>query len=465
MPEAVKYFPPGDVNRPGNDFVASERDDRKLMLETARKYYDATNEPILDMKDGEPDDNVIINVFKQAVDRTASMLFPQVPDFELDPDATDQTPDEKWLLDVWEANGGLELMQEMAQTGCFMGHNFVRVTAPDRDAGDEFPRIMLVNPGNVVAYWRVDDIKRVLWYEISWTSTEYDQRGARFQVDYILDVVNNGKQWQELQYKREGSATWVPDGSQKWMWKFGPVVDWKHLPNQGHYYGKGETDNLELSDKINEKSSETNRIIRYHSAPKTVGTGVEAGEINRVGADELWTVGSPDAEFYNLEMKSDLAAAKNHTLFMYDNFLAERRVVILKGEIKDFQRVTNAGVRTVFMDALNKNKILQASYGKALAEISRRLFILKDGRTDVVPTVNMRDALPTDRLEDINVASVERSLNIVSRETLAKERGRDWPTEVKHLKNEANNPIFNPVGASPAPDTNGTQSINLTNSN
>lgn len=444
MPRATTYLDPNNKERTGMEMMTgTEREARVTAYTKAYKYYTAEHPRQLDRKPGEPDDNAVINMLRQTVDRTATFLFPTMPDFELDPNTTEESKDERWLTNVWAANGGISLLQEIALNGCLSGHVYVRIRQADPTLGDEYPQIILLDPGSIITYWQADDIRRVVWHE---------QRWSVGRDEFILDIVNRGAYWELLQYQRGGSSGWTLQTSERWNWPYGPIVHWKHLPNPNQFYGLSEAINVDLNDKVNLITSENNRIIRYHSSPKTIGTGASSGEIQRAGTDELWTVENPDAKFYNLEMQSDLAAARQHEEFLYRNYLAEQRVVILNGDIKDFQRVTNAGVRTVFMDMLSKNSILRWNYGTGLREISRRLFILKTGQTDILPVINHADPLPVDETERANVAVMHRSMNIASRETISTKSGYNWPDELRKQINEGQITLFQPVQANDQAD-------------
>lgn len=433
MPKAIKYLDPNDQNRPSNQLLGTERDERRTQYATAHDYYTGNHPRLLDRKEDEPDDNAIINLFKQSVDRTVTFLFPSMPSFELDPNRTEQSPEEKWLEDAWAANGGIALLHEMAYLGALSGHVYVRVLQADPFEGEEYPQIIPLAPGSVVTYWQADNHKRVVWHEQRWT-VDHDE--------YILDIVKRPEKggWDLKQWVRTKGGAWEleDDRTEFWRSPYGPIVHWQHLINPSKFYGLSEADNLDLNDKVNLIASENNRIIRYHSSPKTIGTGVNsAEEINRVGADEMWTVGNEDAEIYNLEMKSDLRTAREHEQFLQDNYFAERRVVILRGEVKDFQRVTNAGVRTVFMDMLAKNSILRWNYGTGLREVSRRLMWLYTGNDQLAPTVIHADPLPVDDTEAVNVAAIEHNMKIASRQTISTKRGYNWNIERQRMQQES----------------------------
>jgi hypothetical protein len=49
-----------------------------------------------------------------------------------------------------------------------------------------------------------------------------------------------------------------------------------------------------------------------------------------------------------------------------------------------------------------------------------------------------------DDTERVNIAVLERSMNIVDRETISKKRGYDWATVVAHMEKEQQMDVFAP---------------------
>ena len=134
--------------------------------------------------------------------------------------------------------------------------------------------------------------------------------------------------------------------------------------------------------------------------------GVAAREVEV--EDDLITVSNPLAKAQRFEMKGDMPAI--HTLLekLIETYLATHRVVLLKGEAKDLQRVTNAAVRTLFLDALAKNEVLISTYGNGLAQVSS--LVLQMGyKIEMVKTLNNKvrttfaTPLPNDNTEIANV--------------------------------------------------------------
>lgn len=454
MPKAMEYIPPNDPRRDSLMAIGgTEKRDRQEAYNKARDYYNGIQKRQLDKKDNEPNDNVVLNVTQQAIDRTVSFLFPALPKFETDPDATVLTANEEWIEAVFSENGGIAWAHELAMHGALGGHVYVRLMPKDDEY--PFPQAVILDPTTVQTYWRADDIRKVVWHEIFYEIETFNGINQTVQEMYIIDFVNRGNRtWDIIQYRNvTGSGVgWVlqPEFSSRWSAPTPPIIHWKHLPNPGQFYGRSEATHLDLNDKLNLIASENNRIIRYHSSPHTVATGVSADGIKRTSIDSLWAIENSDAQVFNLEMKTELQAAASQQQILHDAYLAQSRVVILQGEVKDFQRVTNAGVRTVFIDALAKNSILRWNYGYGLQQVAKGLFLL-GGKGEIVPDIMWPDPLPVDDLERVTIAKMERDMNVVSRQTVSVQRGYNWDSESAKMEAESNMEFLQPVSPFGAP--------------
>jgi len=436
MPAAKQYLNPNDNQRLSllND-EAREIRERQQAYEKNLKFYLGDQPAQLDTPTGEPDDNTIINITRMALDRMVSFLFPAVPTFELDTNTTSETEDERWLRQAWDANGGLAFLHKLALNAGLSGHAYVRIRRPSSNQPHQFPQLINLNPTQMVTYWQADDMDSVLWHTLRWT-------GHR-KEEHLLDTIWFPEQqvWQEHEWMRVPGTGWRFVALDDWPFPGGPVVEWQHLINPGDFYGLAEGDR-KLQEKINLVASELARIVRHFAAPKTIATGVAPDDIQETAIGDLWSTENPEAKIANLEMKSDLKASHELLQFFFDSYLNTVRTVILRGEVKDFQRVTNAGVRTVFLDMLSKNNLLRFVHGNGLQQISNRMSAIAGRGATIVPEVMHADPLPTDDTERVNVAALEHSMNIVSRETLSTKRGYHWADELNKMQAEAELEIF-----------------------
>lgn len=417
MPAAVKYDP-GDAKI--RSAAAAEAQARRLLYDRARAYYMGRHKAQLINKAGEPNDNVIINLVKQVVDRTVSFLFPEMPKFEVTPN--DETI-EATLQGLWRTAGGIQTLAKLAKYGALAGTVYARLQPTAQGT-----RVIAVDPGAVVAFWRGDDHEDVLWYEIHWSMG--DQH-------YRQDIVHEAAGWAIYDFGRTGnSGQWELNNAARWDWNCPPMITWQHLIQPGEWYGQNEVGDLTASDQINKIASDISRILRYHASPRTVGTGFEAEELTQTAIGSLWTIPNEKAQVFNLEMQSDLSASMNYLETLKGAFYAERRVVVLKGDVADFQRVTNLGMRALFIDALAKNEELHRNYERGLEAISRGLLEINGNAVPEIIEPHYADPLPADPMAQVQTLQMERELGIVSQETAARERGRDWTLEQGRMGGE-----------------------------
>lgn len=423
--------------------AADELRQRRDLDTRSQAYYDGVHPRPLKLVQGKIDNNVIINLAGQVVDTAAHFLTSnQMPDVETDQDTQDETPEEKYIREMWEYNGGAVFLVQQVTDGARCGHNYVKVIPPDEK--HPYPRFVSLAPSNTLVFWREDDRSVVLWYSTYWTA-----RG----IEYREDVVNRAELdgmpgWDIYEFQKgNNERQWVlrrdiPNNPVTWDYPLSPIYDWPHLPNGRRYYGRSEFGNnlelLSLNDAINKAASDYKAITRVHAAPRTVATGVRADEMNAVsGVDNFWAIPEKEAKVYNVEMQSDLSALLNFITFSQGVFYSISRTAVLSGGPDAFRNVTNLGIKAAFMGQVGKNGILEHLYGKAIAELSLRGLMLADFNIqDIKPKVTFHTALPVSDLEVAQISQMRIDMGIESKETAATENGLDWDVETERLANE-----------------------------
>ncbi|HRE49646.1 MAG TPA: hypothetical protein PLD47_18120 [Aggregatilineales bacterium] len=435
MPAATEYAP--ERYREAGE---AERSARRHAHAAAWAAYEGRFRRSFPPRPGEADDNTAINLLKQAVDRLCAFVAPDFPALDLDP--LRESADELWLRRAWKAAGGARLMTKFARFGALDGHIVARVIPPAM--GSPFPRLIALNPSLVTTYWRADDAEHVLWYEINYSA------GG---VDYRQDVVRQGEagRWLIRDFRREAAripaltpGAWTLANETAWAYPLPPLVDWAHDPYPDRYYGVGEAGNLALNERVNSVASDISRILRFHAAPRTIGIGFTAGEVTGTGIDHFWTIPARDAQVFNLEMKTDLASSMNFLNFCTRSFMAERRVIQHEGSLSEMRYVTNLGIRALYLDQLARAEELRRNYEPGIAALSRTMLMLSgryDGRTPLDVILHWRDPLPVGDLEMLEALERERAMGIISRETAARERGRDWRMETTRMSGESGVPV------------------------
>ena len=361
---------------------------------------------------------VIINLCRQALDRTVSFLFPEMPTLEISD--TETTDEEIWLREAWKANGDVTFLTNAALFGAVNGQVYVKVV----ETGG-FPRLLLLDGAKVVPFYDADDKDTVQWYEIRWKAGKTDMR---------QDVVWVDGQWMFYEFKRVGSE-WEFIEEIVWPYNFCPIVSWQHLPNPKAHIGSHEFQHAKLNDAVNKVMSDIMQILRFHASPRTIGTGFEADAVQSTGIDDFWTIGNEDAKVFNLEMQSDLAASMNTFETLRNAFFSESRVVMMPSDLGMFRSVTNLGIRAMFSDMIKKNDVLRRSYGQGIIEISKAMWMMVFN-SDIQVNVEWPSALPSDKREEVTLIQQQIGMGIMSKQTAAGRLGLDYRREDEQIADE-----------------------------
>jgi hypothetical protein len=406
---------PDQLTKLASDELAT----RRKAIDSAWSYYEGNHRKPLKVKAGQPDDNVILNVSRKAIAQAISLLFGDLPTFEIGDDA--QGEDDQRLTDLWTANDAPILLHNMALQGALGGHVFVKLV-PSQTIG---VRLLLLNPRQVSVYWQPDDMQAVTAYVIGYQLSDTEVR---------QDIVRMDGGWLVRDLVRERGRSWEIKQELMWGFPWAPIVDWQNLPDPEDYYGDPDLVRPELNDALNFVASNTMRIIKYHAHPKTIGTGMQSKDVQPTSVDGFWSVPNPEAKISNLEMQSDLSSSMAFLQLLQQWFFAEHRAVDMASFAADMGNLTNFGLRTIYKDTLDKLGTKQALYGKGLADISERSLALM-GR-EARPTINWADPLPFNDQEEIAGIQTEMGLGILSKETAASLRGRDWELEQERIAEE-----------------------------
>lgn len=446
MPAALKYYAPGTEGRKQLQVIAhQENQKRDTAYKQALELYTKAHPEQLVVEEGEVNDNVYFNFVRIAADRTAAFLFPTDPVFRVS--STNETvgriaenTEEKFLREFWNNQGGLPLLHKLATRGFLSGHSFLRIKPPTRLG--QYPKVVLYDPRSVTVYWHAEDLTPI-WYELVlndgaskmlldfvqldtgfWEIRSYQSKGENSGVlglwtPEAAKFLRNGV----------GAEEWVPIGGARFSSTIPPLIDIPHLPHPEDYYGMRAITNAGLQSIINRTASLLNAITRVASEPLDVVTGVTSpSEVRDSGG--LLTIPTPGAEVKRLETRGDLAGLKDWLNRQIEVFLSEARVVLLQGDPKSLQRVTNASVRTLFMDMLTQNELLRHSYGTALQQISRIALGMAYANgfnvkydPDVELRIDFGSALPVDETEIVNVNQLAIADGYMSPQTAAQRLG------------------------------------------
>lgn len=448
MPAAITYDP---TNRDYRQAAAAELAERRAWMARAWQYYRGDHPKPLRARAGRPDNNVIINLVAQHADHTISFAVPVFPALELDRDS--ETAAEAKLNDFWRSVGGEQWLINAMLPGLLGGHVFVRIVPPERDG--QLPRAVTLDPGNTLVAWAADDYEKLLWYEVY-----YRAPGAERRQDIIAPGVLKGREldlggvratagdtWVIMEYERllgrgetpPGEEAWVPVRTAIWPHQSPPIVDWKHLPAPGRYYGQHELGGLALNDAVNKVASDIKSILRVHAAPRRVAIGVSPDQIKETAIDSFWAIDNrtpAEVDIKNLEMQSDLQSSMAFLDFLTGAYMQQARVTILSGGPDAYKGITNLGIKAAFMSQLGKTQTLQQTYGAGIARISAAALEMM-GMGPAEPEVEWKHALPVSEIELTNAQVMQINAGIQSRRGAAGELGHDYERVQAQLMQEA----------------------------
>ena len=448
---------------------------RRAVIREAWKYYDGWHASPLKVTPGQRDDNILLNFCRVLVNDSVAWLFghpetgvlkfavdaPTVPDAvedaEIREDGTD-TPLEKaiaLLERVYTASGGFAFFQRWGMHGTLAGHSFVKLVprkAPGTATGalltlDESTpaRLVVLDPEQVAVMTDPADTTRPMAFKVEWERT-LAENGRKTVYLYRQLVVRTSEEEPEawviadFRAKKLKKRTWeLVNGPFAWPYAWCPIVDTPNLLHGKNYWGITDLEDVtRVNDAINFSASNTGRILKFHGHPKTIATGVPADGIVPTAVDDLWAVDAPDAKVYNLEMQSDLSAAQNFVDMLRMAFWTIGRGLDLSVFKDRIGQVTNFGLRILAHRALTKNGDKRVLYGQALKQINAHLLEM-GGLTGYTTTTTWPDPLPADPQTEVSTQEAERRLGVVSKQTIAEERGRSWEVERARMEEEQKN--------------------------
>lgn len=407
--------------------------DRARLMRRAQDSYDGRPSKPLLVRPGETDDNLLISLGGLLVDKGVSFLFGE--------DVPSQVPGAKaaakqdWLDECWRRNKRALTLQKLATNGAICGHSFARLIADK-----PFPRVVILDPQTVEVTTDPDDIDSVWRYTITPPAepaedgaeetrrrtviqNEHGEAGQRLQLDHP-------ETWTIIDQVYQGGA-WVNVATATWPYPFAPIVDCQNMPRPNDYWGKPDLgdDVLHVLAAINRVASHYNKIIRIHAHPKVYTVGMGARNLD-TSIDAVIQLPSETADLRALEMKSDLASTKAllDTLLNLLSMMV-RIPLVAMGMPDNLGAISGVALQIRYQPLIEKTKLKRRTYGDAVQELDRRLLALGGFDDTTVTTLQWPDIMPSDPLEERQVAVLDDSLGVASKHTLAEQFNYDYEAE------------------------------------
>lgn len=424
------------------DQVSAEQATREQIASRAiLAYNDHGANPLKVDSQTRIDDNVKINYARTIVDKGVNFLFGNEFKVEINhPDAADadelgeesEADDEEaaedYLDEVWPPDTRAEDFIDLATNGGQTGHVWAGISI-DTVAGRALPRVVVLDPLNMSAVWDERDIRRVNLYRNQWNS--FDENGKEIVRRQDSVRQENGT-WVIKEYISRGADQWMQVGADiLWRWTFAPVFQVKNLPNANVFYGLPDLTLgiLRLNYYISRVDSMINKILRIHAHPKTVAYNINEDQLN-IGIDGVLFVDTFEAELKNLEMQSDLTAARE---FRKDLRLALAEIScvpeVATGKVENLGALSGRAMEILYSPLIEQTKKKRVLYGRMIKEVMRALLEIggfKVAAKDVV--LHWGQMLPVDQLEQAQVGVLKLQCGF-SKDTVVQQLGGDPEVE------------------------------------
>ena len=444
MPGALSY--PLDASsteyRDTEDLFAKEYNERAKRFGTAWKYYDGDMpKPLAKDKGDSVDDNIILAKIGQITDKIVSFMFGDGIRFDAGADDNDESTGESQVQALWTANRQQITLHNIALGGALEGHVFVRL----EPRTGQMPKITMLNPAHCSVFWSLEDIDRRLWYRLQY---RIGDKGTGKRIDYVQGLFNQDKSvilmtpddpWWEFVYTTEaGDINWkLQDKPTKLPWSFSPVVDWQNMPRPHAYYGADDVNPaIKLNLALNLLASMYSRILKHHASPKTIGTGFTAETLIESSIGGFYTVSSPDAKVYNLEMQSDLNSAREFMKILDSEIWSAVRMLDPQAIRDTVGQLTNFGLRVLYTDAIRKTDTKRLLYAEGFEEITKRALAMAGKSIPAKVAVIWPDTLPSNSAEQIASDLEELGAGVIDKKTYRERHGYDNDKIEARLKEE-----------------------------
>lgn len=419
-------------------------DARRETMRQARKYRKGAQKKAVTVKQGQTDDNLIVNFIGLVVDRANSLLFGKGVDFDLPGDG--ETAESEYIAKVWEVNKKHELLIDTSDYGATNG-TFCWQIRPNAIFSDGalYPEILCVDPIFLTIETDPENYRQINKYIIQYQIRTADNEPpklrrrefipikSREQIDGVeIDIVMS---WRTDSYIQTQGGRMELESSQPWEYDFSPLITGKNLPNAGSPYGTPDiTEDVQwMQDAINRVATSTNKAIRLTAFQRLWGKFMKGADKVSMGMDNILSVDNKDAELNAIDAGSNFDG-----MIAFQQELVQAMMAIARSAdpntVKDkVGQLTNFGLRILYKDALDKLDTKRQLYGEALKELNRRLLILNDMNPDP-GEVAWKEPLPQNETELVAGYTFDLNNKLASRETIQVKRGYDPEDEAERIK-------------------------------
>ena len=390
---------------------------------------------------GKADDNLVVNFTELITDRSISNVMGDGIKFDLPGD--DDSDEQQFINTLMDANKYQILLQRALTFAADGGTGYFKILeggAFGKD-GNEYNRIIALNPGHVTMESLPEDVEIIHKYVIEyWVYDEVARKDRGRREVYQFDF-ENGERWNIIYYASDDNGRWVETGRDTWEYDFAPIVHWQNLPNPYEPEGRVElSENMTvLQDRYNFVMSNMSKIIRHFAHPRSYGVNLGSETKLIWGIDEMPSFsgsGEDKPEIVQLEPVGDLAAANQFARDLRQAIFDITRTVDLDSIQDKLGALTNFGLTVLYADTIGKTNVKRLLFGEALLELVRRLLVI-NGKANTEPgDIIWSQFMPENEKEEIEYLEKDINLGLVSHETASTKRGYEYKNEIDKIQEE-----------------------------
>ena len=399
-----------------------------------RDYVRGKQPKQLKVREGQFDDNIVLNFIGLIADRIVSQTVGT--GFELDFEGDTETDSEKWIKSLLDANHQEILFHRGAKFATEAGTGFMFIQ-PDGVTGNDsvmYPRLSLLEPAFVTIHTEQEDFEQITGYTIKYKLVTDGKEVSRKREISRTD----GNTWVIVDFiNRPGGAEWLEIGRQDWGYYFPPVLHWQNLPSLDKAEGEPDItdDLLAAQDRVNFVASNASKIIRFYAHPQRYSKMLGDSSKITAGPDEMLNFNTVDGGLFQLEQLGDLAGVMGYLRLLRQAMFDRARVIDIDSMQDKVGSLTNFGLKVLYQDNINLINTHRELLGDAIEELVQRLLIL--GGKPVIPCkVVWPDWMPVNEVEEIAAVVQDINAGLLSKQTAASIRGYDWETEQERLADE-----------------------------
>lgn len=358
---------------------------------------------------------------------------------------------------VWEASGGIALLQDAALLGHVYGHVDLLVRADRaallgvaRSAGDGFAaedvlriaeavRVEVIEPTRGVAMLNPSDYRTIDAYIVAMSRELNRPRESGGLSRIIARASGRTEQRQTSSYLEIFSA------SHRQRYEDGrliesspntaapgriPIVHIQNMSQPLRYAGLSEVEPLiPLQDELNTRLSDRASRVTMQCFKMYLAKGIDGFEKVPVGPGQIWSTDNPDADVTAFGGDAESPSEESHIEQVREAMDKISGVPPLASGVVRAKvgNLTSANaLKITLMGILSKTARKRVSYGRGIAEVSRLILHALDA-ADVLPTravdrgirVEWPDPLPQDSREQVALARAKHDLGAPLERVLA----------------------------------------------